>query len=68
MHLSRAGGPQVCELGHKRGQWGHMYCDVRLCFMSCDARMHGVANGTNVSEVMRMSEELCRTTNVCEAG
>jgi hypothetical protein len=57
MHGGGAGGPRVCELGHKRGQWGHMYGDVGLWCMSCDARMHGVANDTTESGVMRMGEE-----------
>jgi hypothetical protein len=30
--------------------------------MSCDARMHGVANGTTESWVMRMGEEPGRLT------
>ncbi len=30
--------------------------------MSCDARMHGVANGIMESAVMRMGEELGRLT------
>ncbi len=54
----------MCELGHKRGLWGHMYCDVGLCCMSCDARMHAVANGTIELAVMRMGEELgCLTVD-----
>ena len=48
----------MCEMGHKRGQWGHMYGDEGLCCMSCDARMHVVANGTIEPAVMRMGEEL----------
>jgi hypothetical protein len=35
-----------------------MHVDVGLCCMSCDARMHVVANGTIESAVMRMGEEL----------
>ena len=58
MHGGGAGGPRVCEMGHKRGQWGHMYGDVGLCCMSCDARMHSVANGSMESAVMRMGGEL----------
>ena len=46
------------KLGHKRGPWGQMHGDVGLCCMSCDARMHVVANGTIESAVMRMGEEL----------
>ena len=58
----------MCELGHKRGSWGHMYGDVGLCCMSCDARMHGVANGTMESGVVRMGEELGRKTSILEHG
>jgi hypothetical protein len=47
----------VCEMGHKPGHGGYMYGDVGLCCMSCDARMHGVANGTMESGVMRTGEE-----------
>ncbi len=43
--------------------------------MSCDARMHGVANGTMESSVMRMGEELgclavfayCFAGNACSS-
>jgi hypothetical protein len=52
----------VSEMGHKRGQWGHMHGDEGLCFMSCDARMHGVANGTIESAVMLMGEDPGRST------
>jgi hypothetical protein len=64
MHGGGAGGPRVCEMGHKRGQWGQMHGDVGLCCMSCDARMHGVANGTIESAVMRMCEHPGRLTVV----
>ncbi len=60
--------PRVSEMGHKRGPWGHMWSNVELGCMSCEARMHGVANGTMKSGVMRMGEELGRITNFCEAG
>jgi hypothetical protein len=36
--------------------------------MSCDARMHGAANGTMESGVMRMGEELGRKTSILEHG
>jgi hypothetical protein len=52
----------VCTMGHKRGPWGHTHGDVGLRCMSCDARMHGVANGTMESGVMRIGEELGRLT------
>ena len=70
MHGGGAGGPQVCEMGHKRGPWGQLHGDVGLCCMSCDARMHVVANGTIESAVMRMGEELgCLTVfSHCFAG
>ncbi len=55
--MGGAGGPRVCELGHKRGPWGQMHGDEGLCCMSCDARMHGVANGNMESGVMRMGKE-----------
>jgi hypothetical protein len=60
----------MCEMGHKRGQWGLMHGDVGLCCMSCDARMHGAANGIMESGVMRMGEELgCLTVfSHCFAG
>ncbi len=58
----------MCELGHKRGQCGQMHGDVRLCCMSCDARMHGVAHGTMESGVMRMGEEPGRKTSILEHG
>ena len=58
MHGGEAGGPRVCEIGHKWGQWGLMHGDVGLCCMSCDARMHVVANGSMESAVMRMGVEL----------
>ena len=57
MHRGWAKGSQVWEMGHKRGQLGHMYGDVGLCCMSCDVHMHGVANGTMESGVMRTGEE-----------
>ena len=62
MHVGGAGGPRVCEFGHKRGPWGQMYGDVGLCCMSCDAHMHGVADGIMESVVMRMGEEPGRLT------
>jgi hypothetical protein len=62
MHVGGAGGPQTWEIGHKRGHLGHMYSDVGLCCMSCDARMHGVANGTMESGVMCTGQELGRLT------
>ena len=52
----------MCEMGHKRGQWGQMHGDVGLCCMSCDVCMHAVANGTMESAVMRMGEEPGRST------
>ncbi len=57
MNVGGAGGPRVCELGHKRGPWGHMYSDAGLWCMSCDVYMHGVANGIMQSKVMCMGEE-----------
>ncbi len=42
-----------------------MYGDEGLCCMSCDARMHAVANGTIESVVMRMGEELGCLTVFC---
>ncbi len=62
MHGCGAGGPRVCEMGHKRGQWGQMHGDVGLCCMSSDVCMHVVANGTMESAVMRTGEELGRLT------
>ncbi len=58
MYGGGAGGPQTWEIGHKRGQWGQMHGDVGLCCMSCDVCMHGEANATIESVVMRMGEEL----------
>ncbi len=55
----------MCELGRKRDQWdqwGQMNGDVGLCSMSCDVRMHVVANGTIESAVMRMCECPGRST------
>ncbi len=60
MHVGGAGRPRVCEIGHKRGHWGHMYGDAELQCMSCGARMHGEAHGTMESGVMKMGEELDR--------
>ncbi len=57
----------MCEMGRNRGR-GHMHDDVGLCCMSCDARMHGVANGTMESGVMRMGEGLGRKTSILEHG
>ena len=68
MHGGGAGGPRVCELGHKRGHWGQMHGDVGLCCMPCDARMHAVANGTMESGVMRMGEEPGCKTSIMEHG
>ena len=62
MHGGGAGGLRVCELGHKRGQWGHMYGDLGLCCMSCDGRMHGAANDTMQSGVMCICDEPGRST------
>ena len=63
----------MCELGRKRDQWdqwGQMNGDVGLCSMSCDVRMHVVANGTIESAVMRMGGELGNLTvfSHCFAG
>ncbi len=60
----------MCEMGHKRSLWGQMYGDVGLCSMSCDARMHVVANGTIESAVMSMGEELgsLKVSSHCFAG
>ncbi len=46
----------MCEMGRKRGSLDQMHGDGGLCCMSCDARMHVVANGTMESGVMRMGE------------
>ncbi len=43
-----------------------MHGDAGLCFMSCDAHMYGVANGTMESGVMRMGGELGRKTSILE--
>ncbi len=75
MHGGGAGGPRVCKIGHKRGQWGQMHGDVGLYCMPCDECMHGVANGTMESKVMRMGEELgsltvyshCFDRNLCSS-
>ncbi len=58
----------MSELGHRRGQSGQMHGDVELCCMSCDARMHAVANGTMESGVMRMGEALGCKTSILEHG
>ncbi len=68
MHVGGAGGPRVCELGHKRGPCGQIHGDAGLCFVSCDARMHGVANGSMESGVMCMGEEPGRKTSILDNG
>jgi hypothetical protein len=68
MHGGGAGGPIVCKMGHKRGQWGHMYGDVELCCMPCDAHVHGVANGTMESGVMCLGEESGCKTSILDHG
>ncbi len=52
----------MCEMGHKRDQWGQMHGEVGLCCMSCDALQHGPANGIMESAVLHMGEELGRLT------
>ncbi len=58
----------MCEMGHKRSQWGQMHGDVELCCTSYHAYMHAVANGTMKSGVMRMGEEPGRKTLMLDHG